>query len=150
MFVRLFHPLWQIAEKDKGRDRSLFELGNILYLYIFPLVGGWWIVLDDGKHLFVEPCGRYMAMPVFVHLRRAFEYLVYALLGQGRSVHDGKVGKGSQSAAYGIFKSLDGLCALVFDEVPLVDAHHQPFFVFLYEGKDVEVLSFDAASGVDP
>ena len=87
-------------------------------------------------------------MAVLVYFNGCLYHLIDALLGERRSEDDGEVGEWCKTAAYGVLHSLDGFGALVFHKVPLVDAHHESFFILLNEREDVGILRLDAASGI--
>ncbi len=81
-------------------------------------------------------------------MKGSFHHLIYTLLGERRREDDGEIRKGGYALADGTLVSLDVRIRLALNEIPLVDAHHKPFLVLLYQRVDVEVLRLDAARGV--
>ena len=88
-------------------------------------------------------------MPVLINLHGVLQNFINTLLSQRRSIDNGKIDKRSKTCPYGIFESLNSLVRFIFYQIPLVDTNHQTLFIFLYQRKDIQILSFDTSCSID-
>ena len=147
--VGFLNPLWQIAEEYECRDDGILEHRDVFYLHEFAFVAGRRSDGDLLKHVGVELRGGYDPAAVLVDVDRCFQYLVDALLCDGRGEDDRKVGERGELAAYGLFEAFLGFKGAVIGDVPFVDADHKALLVALDEAEYIAVLGLYAACGVD-
>lgn len=82
-FIRIFHVLGQVAEKDeRGRQRA-FELGHVFDLDVFSLVGWWWGIFNQRQEKFIELVGVDVAFLRFAYLFDGIQHLINTLFGGG-------------------------------------------------------------------
>ena len=147
--VRLLHPLGEIAEEYERRHYGILKHRDILDLHKFALIARRGSNGHLLKHIRIQLRGRDYAPAILINLHGGLQHLEDALLRQSGSEQYREIRERCEAPANSRFIAFLGIKRMVVDKIPLVDAYHKPLTVALNQREYIDILSLDAACGID-